>query len=87
MRTNCMKYLPNYFEKGQLQKIFICFPDPHFKAKNHRRRIVTYAPSHAPRYGLLANAPQLTPLCTGNSSSTSMLTSWHQEAFCTPSPT
>lgn len=41
MRTNCMKYLPNYFEKGQLTKIFICFPDPHFKAKNHRRRIVT----------------------------------------------
>lgn len=21
--------------------MFICFPDPHFKAKNHRRRIVT----------------------------------------------
>jgi tRNA (guanine-N7-)-methyltransferase len=35
-----MKYLPNFFVKGQLEKIFICFPDPHFKAKNHRRRIV-----------------------------------------------
>jgi tRNA (guanine-N7-)-methyltransferase len=23
-----------------LEKIFFCFPDPHFKAKNHRRRIV-----------------------------------------------
>ncbi|CAE7535338.1 unnamed protein product [Symbiodinium microadriaticum] len=42
-RTNCMRYLPNYFRKGQLEKIFICFPDPHFKAKNHRRRIISEA--------------------------------------------
>ena len=41
LRTNCMRYLPNYFSKGQIEKIFICFPDPHFKAKNHRRRIVS----------------------------------------------
>eukprot|EP01039_Chlorochromonas_danica_P007758 gene7758-8569_t len=41
LRTNCMRYLPHYFQRGQLQKLFICFPDPHFKAKNHRRRIVT----------------------------------------------
>jgi tRNA (guanine-N7-)-methyltransferase len=40
-RTNCMRYLPNFFHKGQLEKIFICFPDPHFKAKNHRRRIIS----------------------------------------------
>lgn len=43
LRTNCMRYLPNYFKKHQLEKIFFCFPDPHFKAKNHRRRIVSYA--------------------------------------------
>ena len=42
LRTNCMRYLPNYFTRGQLEKIFICFPDPHFKAKNHRRRIVSH---------------------------------------------
>jgi hypothetical protein len=36
-----MKYLPHFLEKGQLEKIFFCFPDPHFKAKNHRRRIIT----------------------------------------------
>ena len=41
LRTNCMRYLPNFFEKAQIEKIFIAFPDPHFKAKNHRRRIVT----------------------------------------------
>jgi tRNA (guanine-N7-)-methyltransferase len=35
-----MRYLPNFFKASQLEKIFICFPDPHFKAKNHRRRIV-----------------------------------------------
>lgn len=38
--TNAMKFLPNYFFKGQLEKIFFLFPDPHFKAKCHRRRII-----------------------------------------------
>ena len=28
-----MKYMPNYFEKGQLQKLFFLFPDPHFKVR------------------------------------------------------
>ena len=41
LRTNCMRYLPNFFQKGQLHKIFFCFPDPHFKVKNHRRRIIS----------------------------------------------
>eukprot|EP01035_Chromulina_nebulosa_P017616 gene17616-23191_t len=43
IRTNCMRYLPNFFNKQQLHKIFICFPDPHFKHKNHRRRIISYS--------------------------------------------
>lgn len=43
LRTNAMKYLPNYFERGQLQKMFFLFPDPHFKEKNHRRRIISTA--------------------------------------------
>ena len=37
IRTNTMKYLLNYFEKGQLEKLFFLFADPHFKKKNHRR--------------------------------------------------
>jgi len=41
VRTNCMKYLPNYFTKGQLTKMFFLYPDPHFKAANHRRRIIS----------------------------------------------
>mmetsp|Transcript_25371 Transcript_25371/g.47901 ORF Transcript_25371/g.47901 Transcript_25371/m.47901 type:complete len:273 (+) Transcript_25371:36-854(+) len=41
LRTNSMKYMPNYIEKGQLEKLFFLFPDPHFKVANHRRRIVT----------------------------------------------
>lgn len=40
-QTNAMKYLPNYFAKGQLKKMFFLFPDPHFKKSNHRRRIIT----------------------------------------------
>lgn len=43
LRTNCMRYLPNFFLKGQLEKIFFCFPDPHFKQKNHRRRIISFS--------------------------------------------
>ncbi|CAD8156020.1 unnamed protein product [Paramecium pentaurelia] len=40
IRTNTMRHLPQYFRKNSLEKIFICFPDPHFKKKNYRRRIV-----------------------------------------------
>ncbi|GAB2211691.1 hypothetical protein Droror1_Dr00025023 [Drosera rotundifolia] len=29
------------FEKGQLSKMFFLFPDPHFKEKNHRRRVIS----------------------------------------------
>ena len=38
-----MKFLPNFFERGQLRKIFLCFPDPHFKARKHKARIVSAA--------------------------------------------
>ncbi|EPY49759.1 tRNA (guanine-N7-)-methyltransferase catalytic subunit Trm8 [Schizosaccharomyces cryophilus OY26] len=41
LRMNCQKFLPNFFEKGQLTKMFFCFPDPHFKARKHKNRIVT----------------------------------------------
>jgi len=41
LRANAMRHLPNYFRAGQLEKLFFCFPDPHFKASNRRRRIVS----------------------------------------------
>ncbi|KAI3657826.1 hypothetical protein MP638_001664 [Amoeboaphelidium occidentale] len=41
IRANAMKFLPNFFEKGQLSKMFFLFPDPHFKKKKHRNRIIT----------------------------------------------
>ncbi|SPO02658.1 probable methyltransferase [Cephalotrichum gorgonifer] len=41
LRANAMKFLPNFFRKAQLSKIFICFPDPHFKARKHKARIVS----------------------------------------------
>lgn len=41
LRANTMKFLPNFFHKAQLSKIFLCFPDPHFKARKHKARIVS----------------------------------------------
>lgn len=41
IETNAMKFMPNFFSKGQLQKLFFLFPDPHFKKSNHRRRIIS----------------------------------------------
>jgi len=40
LRTNVMKTIPHYFHKKQLEKLFFCFPDPQFKKRNWRRRIV-----------------------------------------------
>ncbi|KAI3425753.1 hypothetical protein D9Q98_007728 [Chlorella vulgaris] len=39
-RTNAMKFITNYFKKGQLSKLFFLFADPHFKTSKHRRRII-----------------------------------------------
>lgn len=36
-----MKFLPNFFLRGQLSRLFLCFPDPHFKARKHKARIVS----------------------------------------------
>ena len=41
LRANAMKFLPNFFARGQLAKLFLCFPDPHFKARKHKARIVS----------------------------------------------
>lgn len=41
LRANTMKFLPNLFHKSQLRAIFLAFPDPHFKSKKHKARIVS----------------------------------------------
>lgn len=41
MRTNAMKHLPNFFQKGQLSKMFFLYPDPHFKKSKHKWRIIS----------------------------------------------
>ena len=41
LRSNAMKYLPNFFRKGQLTKMFFLFPDPHFKKQKHKWRIIS----------------------------------------------
>lgn len=41
VRTNSMKCMPHFFSKSQLSKMFFLFPDPHFKKKKHKARIIT----------------------------------------------
>uniref|UniRef100_G3T698 tRNA (guanine-N(7)-)-methyltransferase n=1 Tax=Loxodonta africana TaxID=9785 RepID=G3T698_LOXAF len=41
LRSNAMKHLPNFFQKGQLTKMFFLFPDPHFKRTKHKWRIIS----------------------------------------------
>ncbi|KAJ4460961.1 putative tRNA methyltransferase [Paratrimastix pyriformis] len=43
IHSNGMKYLPNFFAKGSLSKVFVLFPDPHWKRHNLRRRIISPA--------------------------------------------
>jgi tRNA (guanine-N7-)-methyltransferase len=40
IESNAMKFLANFFFKGQLDKIFFLFPDPHFKKTKYRLRII-----------------------------------------------
>jgi len=41
IRSNAMKHFVHFFEKEQLSKIFFLFPDPHFKKKKHKSRIIS----------------------------------------------
>ncbi|KAH7385844.1 putative methyltransferase-domain-containing protein [Pyrenochaeta sp. MPI-SDFR-AT-0127] len=52
IRANTMKFLPNFFQKHQLSKIFLCFPDPHFKQRKHKARIVSYTLNSEYAYAL-----------------------------------
>lgn len=41
LRTNAQKYLPNYFRKGQLEKLFFLFP---VRFASHRAAFTYHAP-------------------------------------------
>lgn len=41
LRHNAMKFLPFLLRKRSARKLFFCFPDPHFKRRNHCRRIIS----------------------------------------------
>lgn len=41
LRVNAMKFLPNFFKKGQLSKMFFLHPDPHFKQRKSKNRIIS----------------------------------------------
>ncbi|XP_034241737.1 tRNA (guanine-N(7)-)-methyltransferase [Thrips palmi] len=56
LRTNAMKYLPNFFEKGQLTKMFFLYPDPHFKKAKHKWRIINKTLLAEYAYVLAVNA-------------------------------
>lgn len=41
LRTNTMKFLPQLLPPSALTHLFLCFPDPHFKQRKHKARIVS----------------------------------------------
>ncbi|KAG2340638.1 putative methyltransferase, partial [Suillus weaverae] len=41
VRANAMKFLPNFFQKASLAALFFLFPDPHFKTRKHKARIIS----------------------------------------------
>lgn len=41
VRANAMKFITNYFFKHSLSALFFLFPDPHFKARKHKARIIS----------------------------------------------
>jgi tRNA (guanine-N7-)-methyltransferase len=41
VRANAMKFFPNYFGKHTLSALFFLFPDPHFKQRKHKARIIS----------------------------------------------
>jgi len=41
IRANAMKFLPNFFPKASLTSLFFLFPDPHFKVRKHKARIIS----------------------------------------------
>jgi tRNA (guanine-N7-)-methyltransferase len=41
VRANAMKFTPNYFAKHSLSSLFFLFPDPHFKSRKHKARIIS----------------------------------------------
>jgi tRNA (guanine-N7-)-methyltransferase len=41
VRANAMKFFVNYFPRASLSAIFFLFPDPHFKARKHKARIIS----------------------------------------------
>ncbi|KAG0140176.1 hypothetical protein CROQUDRAFT_53681 [Cronartium quercuum f. sp. fusiforme G11] len=51
IRANSMKFLPNFFKKAQLKKMFFLFPDPHFKTRKHKARIIS--PTLLSEYGFV----------------------------------
>lgn len=51
IRANAMRFLPNFISSGQLERMFFLFPDPHFKKKKHKARIIS--PSLLAQYAYL----------------------------------
>jgi tRNA (guanine-N7-)-methyltransferase len=73
VRTNTMKYLCNYIPRASISKIFICFPDPHFKPKANKRRIINTG--HLSEYAFLLK-PQGRLYCITD---VLELYNWHME--------
>ena len=68
LRTNAMRFLPNIFGKESLSALFFLFPDPHFKTRKHKARIISL--------------PSMPMSCASAASSTPSLTSRTSTSGC-----
>jgi len=62
VRSNAMKYLPNFFRKGTITKMFFLYPDPHFKRAKHKWRIIS--DTLLSEYAFLLSVGGLVYICT-----------------------
>ena len=50
MKTNALLFLPNICHKLSIEKIFILFPDPHFKKRKQKGRVICKQMMHIYAY-------------------------------------
>ena len=87
LRSNAMKYLPHYFEKGQLTKMFFLFPVSLANPSHHILQDALMISCWASLRIHTSRSPTTDAASSTRRSSPSMPSSWPRGGCCTPSRT